>query len=538
MSQRQAKTVYWQDASQPRDQLVLFPVSLESRIPEDHPVRLLDEILNRLDWTAWEAKYHGSRGQPPIHPAVMCKVLLFALLRRTRSSRQIEYQLRHSLDFIWLASGRVIDHSTLSEFRRAHQEALKELYQQVVRVAVDLRLARLSELCLDGTRVLANASRHKRWTQEHLTSVLQQLEEAISSALADLAQADEIDSLLDEDGTCGDKLPPALADKMARREELQEVWAALQEMNAARQSKGRGDTPAQIPQTDPQARILPNKEGGYAANYTPLAVTETQHGFIVGADVVIGNVEHTMLLPMVEQIRAEYSEDVEAVLADGAFATGENLRGCEAAQLELLSPLSEPNQSDNPAVRDDATQPVAAEQVDQLPIMPQTKRFDRSAFVYDEGADCYYCPQGQRLDWERSHVTKRNGASVRQFTYRCQACAGCPLAAKCKTNPESAEGRSVNHDEYEPQRRRHRARMQCEQRQARYRKRLHYGETPFAVLKAVLGLRRFLLRGLAGVRTEWLWGCTAFNLKKLIGLTRAMRASAQLCPATSVNEKR
>ncbi len=87
----------------PRDQLVLFEESLESRIPEDHPVRVLDEILNRLDWSDWESEYHGAFGQPPIHPSVLCKVLLFAMIRRIRSSRQIEYNLRHSIDFIWLA---------------------------------------------------------------------------------------------------------------------------------------------------------------------------------------------------------------------------------------------------------------------------------------------------------------------------------------------------------------------------------------------------------------------------------------------------
>jgi transposase len=535
MSQRQPKTSYWQDAPQPRDQLVLFQETLGSRIPDDHPVRLLDEILDRLDWTAWEANYDGKRGQPPIHPSLMCKVLLFALIRRVRSSRQIEYHLKHSIDFMWLASGRVIDHSTLSQFHCAHRVALKELHQQMVGVAINMGLAKLSELCVDGTRVLANASRHKRWTQEQLESVLEQLDATITSALADLEQADKTDDLLDGDGTCGDKLPSELADKVVRREELQRIFAALQEMGAARKAKGRDGTPAQIPQTDPDARILPNKEGGFAANYTPIAVTETENGFIVGADVVIGSVEHTKLLSMVEEVRAAYSQDVTTVLADGAFATGENLRDCEAADIELLSPLSEPNQSDNPALRDDTTQPVPAEQVQQLPIMPQTKCFDRSAFVYDEEADCYHCPQGKRLDFERCQKTKRGGITVVHFTYRCHSCAGCPLAAKCKTNPESPVGRSVSHDEYEPHRRRHRARMQSEESQTRYRKRLHYGETQFAVLKSVLGMRRFLLRGLAKVQTEWLWGCAAFNLKKLIHLTGAMRASAKLEVVSSTN---
>ncbi len=94
----------------PRDQIVLFPQTLEERIPADHPVRLLDEILGRIDWSLWEAEYHGSLGQPPIHPSLLARVLLFAMLRRLRSSRVIEYEIKHSVDFIWLVSGRTIDH--------------------------------------------------------------------------------------------------------------------------------------------------------------------------------------------------------------------------------------------------------------------------------------------------------------------------------------------------------------------------------------------------------------------------------------------
>ncbi len=152
MSKRQRKADYWQDSPMPREQLVLFADTLEDRIPHGHPVRILDEILSRMNWTEWEAKSHGSLGQPPIHPSVMCKVLLFAMIRRIRSCRQIEYNLRHSIDFIWLASGRTIDHSSLSEFRRKHPKQLKTLYRQMIQLAIDLGVAKLAELRIDGTR--------------------------------------------------------------------------------------------------------------------------------------------------------------------------------------------------------------------------------------------------------------------------------------------------------------------------------------------------------------------------------------------------
>ncbi len=182
MSRRKPKTVYWQDAPAPRKQLVLIPESLESLIPLDHPVRLVDELLDRLDWTPYEAKYHGRRGQPPIHPAVLAKVLLFAMLRRLRSSRQIEYEVKHSVDFMWLASGRRIDHTTLSEFRRQHTDALRDIFKQMIKLAIDLGIAKLSELCIDGTRVLADANRYKTWTAERLERALAKSDKQLAEA--------------------------------------------------------------------------------------------------------------------------------------------------------------------------------------------------------------------------------------------------------------------------------------------------------------------------------------------------------------------
>ena len=164
MSQRQPKVSYWQDAPMPRNQLVLISDTLEDRIPEDHPVRALDEMLDQLDWSDWEAEYHGSFGKPPIHPSVLCKVLLFATIRRIRSSRQIEYEIKHSIDFIWLVSGRTIDHTTISNFRRDHQGQVRKMYRDMVRLAVKMGVAKLSELCIDGSRVLANANRYKTLT--------------------------------------------------------------------------------------------------------------------------------------------------------------------------------------------------------------------------------------------------------------------------------------------------------------------------------------------------------------------------------------
>jgi transposase len=525
MSKRQPKTHYWQDAPQPREQLVLFSETLEQRIPEGHPVRLVDEILSRLDWTVWEAAYDGHMGQPPIHPSVLCKVLLFALIRRLRSSRQIEYNLRHSIDFMWLASGRTIDHATLSEFRRQHPQQLKDLYRQLIRLAIQLGVAKLGELCIDGTRVLANANRFRTLTAEKVERLLAELDQQIATALGTLETNDSLDNLF-EDGAEADQLPVELRDLKSRQAQLHSVLTQLREMEQQRKHDGINPqkNPAQLPVTDPDSRILPNKEGGYAPNYTPMAVCETEHGFIVGADVRIGNVEHLVLTEMIDTVARDFGEQPAVVMGDAAYSTGPNLTALEERGIELLSPLAREEQPDNPAQREDLTQPVAPEAIARLPINPQTKCFDKQAFLYREDEDCYYCPAGKRLTREVTEKVQRSGMLIEMVSYRGRTCAGCPLGASCRKNPDAQRGRKVVRDEYEAIRRRHREHMQQPEVQARYHKRLHYGETPFAVLKVLLDLRRFLLRGIAGVQQEWLWGCTAFNLRKLMGLWAGLRA--------------
>src|SRR5262245_39050474 len=130
-----AKMEYWARAPQSREQLVLFASRLDDALAADHAVRLLDEILGRLDWSAWEAEYDGRRGQPPIDPRVLAAALLYGLLKRIRSSRALEEALVLRLDFRWLVEGRTIDHTTLSEFRRRHGAALRQLFIQVALVA-------------------------------------------------------------------------------------------------------------------------------------------------------------------------------------------------------------------------------------------------------------------------------------------------------------------------------------------------------------------------------------------------------------------
>jgi transposase len=488
-------------------------------------VRLLDEILAACDWSAWESHYDLRRGQPPIHPRVMAAVLLYGLTRGFRSSRQLEYCCTHNIDFIWLAEGRSIDHSTLCGFRRKFQQPLKDLFRQVCRIALTMGLIRLGEVTLDGTRVKANNGRYRTLTADKIEERLRALEQELEQMLREAEQAD-VAAQQSFTGESSRKLPSELAELKSRQAHLQ---AALEKARAADAARAMGGTdpkehPAQVPLTDLDAKVMPNKEGGYAPNYTPMASADVHRGFLVQVDVLSSANEHTAAAAMLDGIAEDLGQMPERMLGDGAYPTGQNLAELEQRHVELFSPVkSNQPQADNPARRDDPTQPVPPEQWEHLPRNPQTKKLDKSCFVYAEAEDVYYCPQGQRLSYEETKSDVRSGVRVHYRVYRCAACNGCPLASAC-LQASARRGRQISRDPQEHKREALAAKMATESARAIYAKRFHAGEVPFAILKRIFGLRQFLLRGLENVKTEWLWACTAFNIHKLQRETARLRA--------------
>jgi transposase len=514
---------YWAKPRLARDQILLFSPTLDASISNDHPVRLLDEMLKGLDWSAWEAEYDGRKGQPPIPPWVMAGVILYGLMRGIRSSRMLEYLCGHNLDFMWLAEGRIIDHTTICKFRTRFRGPLKDLFRQLGKLSLQMGLIRLIEVAFDGTRVKANASRLRTWTAERLEAALKELDALFEQRMAETEQADA--AAADNGMPEASPLPPELQSAQARREKLQELLAQAKAADEARRKDGINPTknPAQIPKADAESRVMPNKEGGYAPNFTPLAAADAANGMIVDCDVIAAPREETETLSAVDRIEESFGRKPGKMLADTAHGTGVNLAGMEERGVDFYTPMtSQTPEEGNPAKRSDPRQPVAEEERPNLPRNDK-KKFAKSCFVYDAESDTYYCPTGRPLNYKETNKDQRGGMAVSRRVYRCADCADCVLAGEC-LDPKAKRGRTVQRDEYEPLRERMAAKMRTPEGKAVYNQRMHVGETPFAVIKSILGVRRFLLRGLEKVRTEWLWVCTAYNIRKLLAHTVTLRA--------------
>ena len=307
-----------------------------------------------------------------------------------------------------------------------------------------------------------------------------------------------------------------------RQQRLRELLEQLRPSDAARKKDGI-KSPAQLPKADPDSSVMPNKEGGYAPNYTPTAATDGTQNLIVDCEVLAGPNEHSELLCSLDRIQENFAEKPGSVAADKAFGTGPNLEGMEQRQVDFHTPVESPApQEGNPAKREDPRQPVPAADWPKLPRNDKQK-LAKCCFMYQEATDRYYCPLGQELPYRETKKFDRAEGKKAVRIYAGKACGGCPLAAEC-LDPRAKGGRTVTRDGYEPVRERMHAKLQTEQGKKIYNRRMHIGETPFAVIKGIFDVRRFLVRGLEKVRTEWRWVCTAYNLKKLIAALAALRA--------------
>lgn len=512
----------WAKAPEDRNQMVLFAERLDDAIPQHHIVRVVDEILRRLKWSEWEEEYHERLGQPPIHPRVKAGVLLYGLLTRIRGSRGLEEALHIRMDFRWLAEGHTIDHSTICDFRRKHRKELKDLFVQVCQLAEQLGILKFQRLGFDATRVRANNRRSGTRTLEEL----RQQRDQLAAQFDELNRQAEAEDCRDEelfDSQSPHELPSELCNPDQR---LAKLNALIDELDRA---KEEGETvPNRVPITDLDSRVMPNKDGGYAPNYTPVATVDIESGMIIGAEVLAIVNEDTYLIPAIEEVQTDFNlTSPPEVLTDGLNGTGANLAGCEERGITMYSPCEIYDPATNPALREDPTTSVPEADWERLPTQKvkvhgkQESQLDKSVFVYDEQNDCYWCPLGKRLNYAHSTTDARRGTQRVRRRYRSNKieCATCPLRAQCiKGNTPS---RQITREEHETNRERHAKHMAKPESQEVYALRRHAGERPFAVIKHHFGLRRFLLRGLERVQNEWRWATIAFNLHRLISLLRS-----------------
>src|SRR6266705_1091475 len=271
------------------EQNLLLPPSLRDWLPEDHLVYCVSDVVDELDLSVIESVYEEEdRGQPPYHPRMMTKILVYGYCVGVFSSRRIQKRLEEDVAFRVLAAGNQPDFRTISDFRKLHLQALEELFQQVLRLVLEMGALKLGRVALDGSKVKANASKHKAMSYGRMEETEKRLREEVQELLEQAETADaEEDARYGRDQR-GDELPAELARRETRIQRIHEAKRALEgrareqaESEDQPPEEAKPDAKAQYNFTDPESRLMKGPDGFVQAYNTQIAV-EPNFQFIVG----------------------------------------------------------------------------------------------------------------------------------------------------------------------------------------------------------------------------------------------------------------
>ena len=323
------------------EQDLLLPPSLREWLPDDHLVYFVSDVVDQLNLSAIESVYEeDDRGQPPYHPRMMTKILLYGYCVGVFSSRKIQKHLVEDVAFRVLAAGNQPDFRTISDFRKLHLKALEELFQQMLRLTLETGTMKLGRVALDGSKVKANASKHKAMSYGRMDETEKRLREEVRKLLRQAEATDKEEDQRYGGDRRGDELPEELQRRETRIARIREAKRALEE-RAREQARSEGKDakkaqPAQKAQynfTDPESRILKGADGFVQGYNTQIAV-EPAFQLIVGQQVTQAANDKQQLVPLLEKIKEQSGQKPQGVLTDSGYCSEENLKYLNKRKIE------------------------------------------------------------------------------------------------------------------------------------------------------------------------------------------------------------
>jgi transposase len=446
----------------------MLPPCLEDWAPPDHPVRFLRAFVDALDLAELGFRQRESaEGAPSYAPDLLLKVWLYGYLKRIRSTRRLEEACREHLSLVWLTGRHAPDHNTLWRFWRENRAALRRVFRAGVRVAAEQGLVGMICHAVDGTKIPAVASARTTEHREELERALKRIEASIAEMEAAVEKAEE--------GEAGEyRLPESLQEAGKLQEAIRASLGRMQEVEREHLHPG-----------EPEARLMPCAGRNQPA-YNAQAVVDAQAGIIVAETAVNAESDNQMLVPMLEEVRANVGAVAAETVADGGYSSAAQLGEAQARGYEVIVA---------PGVETGG---------------PHQGDYGSSHFEYDGERDEVICPRGERLKFEGKQKKGPRQPPVRR--YRCHSFRECPVRALCSRSPR---GRQIEVGPQHAAMMRQRAKRRDPAKRALLRRRQVIVEPVFGILKQGEGFRRWTVRGLENVRTQWALVCTAYNLKKL-----------------------
>jgi transposase len=326
------------------DQQWLFPPSVRELVPEGHLAHLVrDTVRDTLDLSAILDTYDEDRGQPPYHPTMMTALLLYAYCQGVYSSRRIAKACLERIDFMAVTAIQKPDFRTISDFRKRHLEALSALFGQVLTLCQAAGLVKLGHVALDGTKMKANASKHKAMSYGRMKKEAPRLAAEVKQWFKQAEAIDRSENKKFGADRRGDELPDWVANRQKRIEKMREAMAALEaeakERAAQKKDKdgppkgGRpSQTPVGIPKdkaqrnfTDPDSRIMKTRDG-FVQGYNSQLAVDAESQVIVAQSVTQATNDIQQLKPMVTQIKENTGRQANELSADAGYCSENNLK--------------------------------------------------------------------------------------------------------------------------------------------------------------------------------------------------------------------
>ncbi len=327
------------------DQSFLVPPSLTELIPEGDPVFFLREVVQRLDLEAIHRSYRAERGQPAYHPELMVGLYLYGAMRRTYSSRRLAELCQRDVACIYLVGRATPDYHTIGEFRQRFTAELKGLFLQVLLLCREAGLVRLGHISLDGTKVRANASKHKAMSYGRMLQKEPLLAAEVERWLQEgkrLDAEEDAEHGPDDDGW---SLPEEMKETSRRLEKIREGKARLEELSRQKAlAEGREPTEARVPEraqtnfTDPESRIMHTPDG-FQQCYNAQAAVDAESQVIVACEVSAAPPDVQRLRPMLQQVHENTGQYPAELSADAGYASEANFAALAEAEVHAVIAL-------------------------------------------------------------------------------------------------------------------------------------------------------------------------------------------------------
>jgi len=321
------------------NQLYLLPQNPEEWLPEEHLVYFIRDTVTELDLSRFYQKYQGDgRRNQPYHPSMLIQILLYGYCTGVFSSRKLAKKIEEDIAFRVLAADNRPHHTTLCRFRDAHLSDFEDIFRQVLSIAREAKLCRLGVVAIDGSKLKANASRHKAMSYERMNSAEKELKKQISEITRRARGEDAAEDVEFGEEFRGDELPQELSRRESR---LAAIRAAKKRLEQRTQEEKQSTPEAKSQEnfTDPESRIMKTAQGDFQQCYNTQIAVDADNHLIVACAVSQSATDSRQLIPMLQQVQTVNNKIPDTTLADAGYKSEDNFKSLMAMGANALVSL-------------------------------------------------------------------------------------------------------------------------------------------------------------------------------------------------------